>query len=260
MCGRFVASRPIEELVEEFAVDEVRVPAAELPGPRFNISPEAEVLAVREVALAAEEGGPPPVSRRLGTYRWGLVPSWAKDPSIGRRAFNARAETLAEKPMFRAALARRRCIVPADAFYEWQKVPSAAGRVRKQPWCFRRADGHPIGFAGLYELWTPKGDTEAEPLRTCTVITTAANGLMAPVHDRMPAIVLPDRYGEWLEPGPLDAAEVADLLAPAPEDFLTAYEVSAEVSSSRADGPQLAEPLGLRAESPTSSSGSEPAS
>jgi putative SOS response-associated peptidase YedK len=250
MCGRFVASRPVEELVEEFGIEDVRIPAELLPGPRFNIAPQAEILAVRD-RLGEEDGLP---HRRLGLYRWGLVPFWAKDPSIGARAFNARAETLAERPMFRAALERRRCIVPADAFYEWQRVGAGATR-HKQPWVFRRQDGHPIALAGLYELWRerPAPGTEAgqtgEPeewLRTCTLITTEANALMAPIHDRMPALLTPDQYDEWLAPGPLEAGHVAALLRPAPDGLLVAYEVGGAVSNSRSQGPELIEPLAAK--------------
>lgn len=252
MCGRFVASRPIEDLVEEFGVDDVRVPEELLPGPRFNISPQAEVLAVRDRADDAGE-----VHRRLGLYRWGLVPSWAKDPGIGAKSFNARAETLAERPMFRSALAKRRCIVPADAFYEWQRLGASApaGRRagRKQPWCFRRADGGPIAFAGLYEVWREReaaagahGDGGSQPgdwLLTCTIITTDANGLMAPIHDRMPVVLLGEDYDAWLSPEPLGPPELAQLLRPVDDDYLVAYEVGTEVGNSRAEGPGLVEPL-----------------
>ncbi len=274
MCGRFVASRPIEDLLEEFGVDDVRVEPELLPEPRFNISPQADVVAVREVERPADDGGELVRQRRLGIYRWGLVPSWAKDPSVGARSFNARAETLAEKPMFRTALAKRRCIVPADAFYEWQRLEPrsgaggrAAGRsVPKQPWCFKRADGGVLGFAGLYEVWKARtARTELGPpglvgaaaessawdgdwLLTCTIVTTTANELMSPIHDRMPVVLEPESYEAWLAPGALDQAELGRLSRPAPEEFLVAYEVGPEVGNSRAEGPELIEPLAAGAE------------
>ena len=260
MCGRFVASRPVEDLVDQFDVDEVRIPPELLPGPRFNVSPQDEVLAVREIARPAEEAGAAPLlERRLGTYRWGLVPSWAKSPSVGARAFNARAETLLDKPMFRTALQKRRCIVPADAFYEWERLghapdPSPARRgVKRQPWCFRAADGQLLGFAGLYELW--REDRDAEWLPTCTIITTDANGLMAPVHERMPVVLRPEDYEAWLSPGVLDPGELAVLLAPPADSFLVGYRVGSEVGNSRSEGPQLVEPRDESSESSSAPSG-----
>ncbi len=264
MCGRFVASRPLDEVVEQFGVEEVGVPPELIPAPRFNISPQDDVLAVREAASHSPppEGSPP--RRRLSLYRWGLVPSWAKDPSIARRAFNARAESLADRAMFRAALSKRRCLIPADAFYEWQRLPSANRRRRSQPWCFRQADGEMIAFAGLYERWHDDSGKLAERLvragrpafsdgwlRSCTLVTTEANALMAPIHDRMPAVLARDDYEAWLAPGPLEAGHLAELLSPPPDDFLVAYKVAGEVGVSRAEGPQLAEPLSEGEEAPT---------
>ncbi|MHB8244562.1 MAG: SOS response-associated peptidase [Acidimicrobiales bacterium] len=265
MCGRFVASRSIEEIVEELSVDEVRIPAELLPGPRFNISPQQDVLAVRtmvgEQATTGPGASPAPradsgrpverTQRRLGAYRWGLIPSWAKDPQVGAHAFNARAETLADKPMFRTALARRRCIIPADAFYEWQRLragPSARGS-KRQPWCFKSADGSLLGLAGLYEVWRQGDGAECVP--SCTIITTMANELMAPVHERMPVILQPADYAAWLAPGPLEPEEITGLLAPVPDDYLVGYRVGLEVGNSRAEGPQLVERL-------VDSSGSSP--
>lgn len=234
MCGRFVASRPLDDIVEQFEVEDVRLPLELLPGPRFNVSPQDDVLAVRKAVPRDEEG---PGERRLSLYRWGLVPSWAKSPSLGARSFNARAETLGEKGMFKNALARRRCIIPADAFYEWEKLPSSGRRQAKQPWCFRAADGKLLGFAGLYELWHDDSGEEAAGLaertcaiddgwlRTCTLITTEANSLMEPVHDRMPVVLQPEQYEAWLSTGPLSPDELH------------------EVGNSRAEGPQLAAPL-----------------
>lgn len=237
VCGRFVASRPIEDIVDQFAVDDVRLEPELVPGPRFNVCPQDEVLAAREVASHEGDG----VSRRLGAYRWGLVPSWAKDPSTGQRAFNARAESVREKPMFRSALAKRRCLVPADAFYEWQRLGSGTG-ARKQPWCFRAADGSMLAFAGLWEVWRPRPDEPWIP--SCTIITTEANDLMAPIHDRMPVVLAEDDYEAWLVAGELDEVELERLLSPPPDDVLVCYEVGSEVGNSKAEGPQLVEPLG----------------
>jgi putative SOS response-associated peptidase YedK len=258
VCGRFVASRPVEEIVEQFGVDDTSIPPELWPGPRFNVAPQDEVLAVRAAPWheSPDGAGGARLGRRLEWHRWGLVPSWAKDPALGARAFNARAESLAQRPMFAAALARRRCIVPADAFYEWQKLPvgegglaelPAAARVgrrrrgRTQPWCFRAADGSLLGFAGLYEVW--RASPEAEWLVTCTIITTGANEIVAPVHDRMPVILRPEDYATWLGPGELDEGDLRALLAPAPDGLLVGYRVRPEVGNSRSEGPQLAEPL-----------------
>ncbi|MHB1987639.1 MAG: SOS response-associated peptidase [Acidimicrobiales bacterium] len=250
MCGRFVASRPVEEIVEQFGIDDVRVPA-ELGAPRFNIAPQDDVLAIRDVKSDPKDraGSCPVAARRLSTFRWGLVPSWAEGPSVGARAFNARAETLAERPMFRKALADRRCIIPADAFYEWQQLGSVTkGRgARRQPWCVEAAGGELLGLAGLYEFWREdfKGDGAPQGgwLRTCTIITTQANELMAPIHDRMPVILRPADYSSWLAPGPLADVELRVLLSPVPGDFLSAHRVGTEVGNSRAEGAQLIEPV-----------------
>ncbi len=272
MCGRFVASRPIEDIVDQFEVDDIRVPHELVPGPRFNVAPTDEVLAIRAVVRrpdtdegrepdGRDESGDGGAERRLGTYRWGLVPSWAKDPSVGAHAFNARAETVTTKPMFRNALSRRRCIVPADAFYEWQRVDPVTGRpllpaeqkrtdrpgprrpsrVKRQPWVFRAADRAMLAFAGLYEVW--RDSPEEDWLVTCTIITTTANGLMSPIHDRMPVVLRPDDYKTWLEPGELDDSELRSLLSPPDDDFLECYRVGPAVGSSKAEGPQLVEPL-----------------
>jgi putative SOS response-associated peptidase YedK len=242
-----VASRPITDLVEQFDVDDVRVEVP--PEARYNIAPTEEVLGVRQVIEPKGNGRPGEGSdgegvrhRRLGSYRWGLVPSWAKDPSVGARAFNARAETLSTKPMFRNALERRRLIIPADAFYEWKRVPSGSSKApRRLPYCFKAADGSALGFAGLYEVWRQPGD--GPWLASCSIVTTPANHLVAPVHDRMPLVLLPEQYDAWLQPGPLAEEELRRLLTPTPDDFLVCYRVSNEVSNSNSDGPQLVEPL-----------------
>ncbi len=215
MCGRFSLSAPSEEIGALFGLEALAARA-----PRYNIAPTQTVAAVRQ------EGG----ARRLVELRWGLVPGWAKDDAIGARLINARAETLSEKPSFRGAFKARRCLIPADGFYEWQKT--GKGRA-KQPFHLRRPDGKPFAFAGLWERWT-RG---AEPLESCAIITTEANGLLRPIHDRMPVILGPESFDTWLgEPAP-DPAALAALLRPCPDDLLTAVPVSTAVNNPRFDGP-----------------------
>lgn len=261
MCGRFVASRPVEEIAELLEVDDIEVPS-ELVEPRWNVAPQASVLGVtarvpRQPAHAPDEGdgtadadtGPVEARTRLTVYRWGLVPSWAKDPSVGNKMFNARAESLLDKPAFRTALAKRRCLVPADAFYEWEKGSgSRASPGRRQPWIFRPPDDDILTFAGLWEAWRPRqADPETgevgEWLLSCTIITSDANEVVAPVHDRMPVIVPAGDRAAWIAPGSLDQADLASFLRPAPQGALVAYRVSAEVNDARSEGPELAEPL-----------------
>lgn len=256
MCGRFVASRPVEDITELLEVEDLEVPE-ELTAPRWNVAPTDGVLAV---TIRGRRDDPVP-RRRLTDYRWGLVPSWAKSPDAGMKAFNARAETLFERPAFRTALARRRCIIPADAFYEWERITNPGGRVvRRQPWCFTAADGGLLAFAGLWEAWKPKNaggggghETAAEHtggsgwhdewLLSCTIITTDANDLVAPLHDRMPVVLQHEDWATWLEPGELGQAELHSLLQPAPEGLLRAYPVSPAVNSTTSDGPELVVPL-----------------
>jgi putative SOS response-associated peptidase YedK len=213
MCGRFTLASPGTVVAELFGLD--GVPNLR---PRFNIAPTQAVAVVRD------EGG----TRRLAELRWGLIPSWAKDPAIGNKLINARSETLAEKPAFRGAFRSRRCLVVADGFYEWAKTGT-----RKQPWYFQLSDGRPFGFAGLWERWLPAG---GEPIETCTIVTTEANELLAPVHDRMPVILDQSSFSAWLgsEPGrPPDG-----LLAPYPAAAMTARPVGLTVNSPANDTPE----------------------
>src|SRR5579859_7107600 len=182
--------------------------------------------------------------RELRTVRWGLVPSWAKDVSIGSRMINARAETVSEKPSFRSAFAKRRCLLPADGYYEWQPPP-AGTKGPKQPYFICRRDHGPLAFAGLYELWRDRsieGDDPAAWLWTATVITTSAPDELGEIHDRMPMVIDPASWADWLDPVNADAADLAALLSPAAASGLISYPVSPAVNSVRNNGPELIEP------------------
>ena len=244
MCGRYAASRDPSALVEEFGVE--APPLADLP-PRYNIAPTNEVYVVRD--------GKPDVTghhpRRLDIARWGLVPSWAKDPSIGNRMINARAETVAEKPSYKRALASRRCLLPADGFYEWQaQAPAAAGKKpAKQPYFLHPADGTGLAMAGLYEWWRDKEVEDDEDPRawllSTTIVTTSARDEVGRIHDRMPVAVLPEQRDAWLDSDTLGQDVLAELLAPARPGFWDIYPVSTAVNSVRNQGPQLLEPVDL---------------
>jgi putative SOS response-associated peptidase YedK len=235
MCGRYTSTSTVAELASVFEVDDIRADAIE---PRYNVAPTLPVYAV-----AISKRGDKGPHRALGTFRWGLVPSWAKDPSVGSRMINARAETIAEKPAYRSAIERRRCLIPADAFYEWQSQPKG-----KLPYVIRRRDGQPMAFAGVWEIWRPAGcvpersERDGEPLRSCAIVTTTANELMAPIHDRMPVILEREDWGTWLDPT-TDMAAIEKLLRPALSELLEAYPVSSLVNKVDHEGPQLIEPL-----------------
>jgi putative SOS response-associated peptidase YedK len=239
MCGRYTSTSTVAELESVFEVDEVRAEPLPL---RYNVAPTSPVYAVA-LSRPREDDQVKGPHRALGTFRWGLVPSWAKDPSVGNRMINARAEGITGKPAYRAAIARRRCLVPADAFYEWQKRTGPDGRpAGKLPFAIRRVDGQPMALAGIWEVWRDQADPEAEPLRTCAIVTTEANELMAPIHDRMPVILERENWAAWLDPE-TDAAVVERLMAPARPGVLEAYPVSTQVNKVTNDGPQLLEPL-----------------
>lgn len=246
MCGRYASSRRPEDLLEEFEVVDDRVPAPLEPD--YNVAPTKDVYAVLERARKdAEDPGPP--QRQLRVLRWGLVPSWAKDPAIGSRMINARRETVAEKPAFRRALAARRCLLPADGYYEWYPTSqlTKAGKPRKQPFYIHPRDGGVLAMAGLYEIWRDPDRAEDDPDRfrwTCTVITTAAEDDLGHLHDRMPMMVGRDRWADWLDPG-APRESVLDLLEPAAPGRLEAYPVSAAVGNVRNNGATLTEPLPL---------------
>ena len=220
MCGRYTLKTHAEVLAEHFELPEV--PWFE---PRYNIAPTQPVAVVR----AGSEGG----GRELSMLRWGLIPSWADDPSIGNRMINARAETVAEKSAYRSAFRHRRCLVPADGFYEWAKANGA-----KQPHYFQLKDGGPFAFAGLWERWA-KGE---KPIESCTLLTTEANDVVSPVHDRMPIILEPKDYGGWLDPQRRRLEDVSAILRPFPADRMVAYPVGRWVNDPRHDDPRCVEP------------------
>lgn len=224
MCGRFVAITDPDGLARFLVVDDRQ--AEELP-PSYNVAPTQEVYAAR----VRED------RRTLVTLRWGLVPHWADDPAVGSRHINARAETAADKPAFRDAFARRRCLIPANGFYEWRTGPGGV----KVPHYITPADGGLLAFAGLWSVWG--GPDRDVPLRTCTILTTAANDLVAPLHDRMPVVLGADAWDEWLDPDHPDPHALRRLLVPAPADALTLHAVSQEANSPRNDHPGLIEPV-----------------
>jgi putative SOS response-associated peptidase YedK len=226
MCGRYVSSTPVGVLAERFEVEDVRAPDL---GARFNVAPTDEVYAVAE----GKDG-----TRRLGTFKWGLVPFWAKDPKVGNRMINARVETLQSK--FKRTLERRRCIIPADGFYEWQERPEGQ---KKQPFFIHGKDGAPLAFAGLWEVWHDPEEPDAEPLRTCSIITTDANQVVARTHDRMPVMLAPDAWAGWLDVDQHDLDVIEGLLVPAAPTELEVYPVSTDVNSVKNDGAHLVEPL-----------------
>jgi putative SOS response-associated peptidase YedK len=226
MCGRYTV-RSIQPISELFGIS--------LPPefqPRFNIAPTQDVLVVRSAATSST-GGQANRSRRGDLLRWGLVPSWAEDPSIGNRMINARAETAADKPAFRTAMNRRRCLVPADGFYEWQKQE---GSKRKQPHLIHLKGDRPFAFGGLWESWARDG----ERLETFTILTTSPNELIAPIHDRMPVIVPPEEYDRWLDPAS-SAADVAGLLRAYPAEEMETEPVGLRVNNPANDDPSCAE-------------------
>ena len=249
MCGRYASSRKPEDLVGLF--DAVAWDPTETLAQNWNIGPTDPVYAVLERAPKGEGE----VVRQLRALRWGLVPSWAKSPGSGVKMINARAETAHEKPAYRRSLAARRCLLPADGYYEWftPEVPPGTpkSRIKKQPYFITPADGSVMAMAGLYEFWRNRdipSDDPAAWLCTCTVVTTAAEPALAPIHDRMPLVLRPDRWDDWLDPGLTDPEEARALLAPPPPGLLEARPVGPAVGNIRNNGPELTrelEPDGL---------------
>jgi putative SOS response-associated peptidase YedK len=244
MCGRYASSRRPEDLVEEFEIDGNEV--KETLAPDYNVAPTKEVYAVVERPSSSDKERP--AQRQLRVLNWGLIPSWAKDPSIGNRMINARMETVAEKPAYKKAFAVRRCLLPADGYYEWYATAqkTKAGKPLKQPFFIRPADGGVMAMAGLYEIWRDPTRDDDDPNRfrwTCTVLTTSAEDDLGHIHDRMPLLVEKERYGAWLDPTVSDPEDLLSLLVPAAPGRLQAFPVSTEVNNVKNNGPQLVEPL-----------------
>ncbi|MGB3097155.1 MAG: SOS response-associated peptidase [Candidatus Deferrimicrobiaceae bacterium] len=222
MCGRFTLFDSAASVAEGFGL-------AEVPSlsPRYNVAPSQEVAAVRIPA----EGR----AREFALLRWGLVPSWAKDPSLGDRMINARSETAAEKPAFRSAIRRRRCLVPASGFYEWKRMNG-----RKQPYFIGMRDRKIFGFGGIWESWEVAG---GEVVLSCALLTTGPNDLLRPIHDRMPVIIAPRDFELWLSPEVKDSQALVPLFRPYPHAEMTAFPVGMAVNNPKTDAPGLIEPL-----------------
>ena len=221
MCGRFTLTLDPEEIREALQLGQF--PPQWIP--RYNIAPSQPIAAVTDAA-----------SRAVEFLRWGLVPSWAKDITIGNRLINARAETLNEKPSFRTALKKRRCLILADGFYEWKKSQQPRGA--SIPYYFQRKDSKPFAFAGLWEIWH---SPEEDVLRSCTIITTEANGVVAPVHDRMPVILDASTAWKWMQDVPVES--LLSYLKPYPADQMTTYQVQRDVNDPNIDNRSLITPL-----------------
>jgi putative SOS response-associated peptidase YedK len=234
MCGRFVVANAGSELVGVLRVD---VESDDLPEPSYNIAPTARA------AIVIDSAKTDPPTRRLEAARWGLVPAWAKDPKIGARAFNARAEELQDKPMFRAALEKRRAVVPASGYYEWKTADGV-----KTPHYIHPSGGGPMFFAGLYEWWRDKSKGDDDPERwllSFTILTRDSIGELGSIHDRMPLFLDPDHADAWLDPTTDNARDVLDAAidaAPAMAETLTDHVVSKAVGNVRNDSPELIEP------------------
>jgi putative SOS response-associated peptidase YedK len=227
VCGRYVSASPPDEIARYF---DAAATAELVVEPSWNVAPTDDVYVV------LEDGG----VRRLAAHHWGLVPFWAKDPKIGNRMINARSEGLADKAAFKRAYRSKRCLVPADGFYEWRKVP---GQKVKQPYYAARPDGEPLAFAGLWEEWRGPDRGRDERLRSTTILTTTPNEVMAEIHDRMPVILPPTAWDEWLDPTNDDLEALGRLLVPAPPEVLTLRPVSTEVNNVRNRGPHLVDPI-----------------
>jgi putative SOS response-associated peptidase YedK len=230
MCGRFVSSSPPDALAEFFGAAFDGEPLRT----NFNVAPTNDVYGVVGDATGAV----------LQPFQWGLVPSWAKDVKIGSKMINARAETILEKPSFKGLVVKHRLIIPMDGFYEWQQSIDPTVKQPKTPMFIHRADGTPLAVAGLWARWRDREAADDAPwLHTCTVITTSANGTMAPVHNRMPVILAPNAWEAWLDPTNRDVEALHELMVPAPDDVLVMHAVSTSVNNVRNKGPELIEPV-----------------
>jgi putative SOS response-associated peptidase YedK len=222
MCGRFGLTRPEHLKLERFGI-------TELPPlvPRFNIPPSSDILVVRERKGVTQ----------VDVIRWGLVPSWAKDPSIGHRMANVRSDTALDKPSFRSAMQKRRCLIPADVFFEWQDIP---GQKRRRPYAVALLDGEPFALGGLWEAW--RSGTGGEWLVTCAILTTEPNELLAPIHDRMPVMIKPEDYAIWIDPA-TTGEQLRRLVEPYPPVAMRAWEVSLLVNDPKTDDARVIAPV-----------------
>jgi putative SOS response-associated peptidase YedK len=224
MCGRYSLTRREAELVERFGIEQLLLESDGLR-PRYNVAP------TQLVPVILDQGG----QRTLAEMKWGLIPFWTKDPKKTKPIINARSETIAEKPFFKTAANKRRCLIPADGFFEWKKANK-----EKIPIFIHFPSKEVFAFAGLWDEWK---SSEGEVLRTCTIITTEANDTMSPVHDRMPVIVRPEHEAKWLDSSIKDVEQLRDVLQPLENDKLDMYRVSSEVNSPKKDIPELIEPV-----------------
>ena len=225
MCGRYSLIAKQEELVRRFLLKHLSKDLGEGLTPRFNIAPSQPVMAIRRSTTTGE--------RIAAQFRWGLVPFWAKDPKIGYRMINARSETAAVKRAFRAAMKRRSCIIPASGFYEWKRLP---GEKRKQPYYIYHSEGEILAMAGLWERWSSE---DGAMLDSCTILTTRANEVLQPVHDRMPVFLHGSDFESWLNATEADTTSLSKLFEPYPADALRRHPVSTLVNSPKNDGPEL---------------------
>ena len=231
MCGRFTLASDSDAMNQLFLEWTVPVNLA----PRYNISPTQDVAVIANTQINTDGH---PEKRQVEFFHWGLIPSWAKDPKIGNRMINARSETLAEKPSFRSAYRRRRCLILADGYYEWKQIP---GDRRKQPIYIRLQSQKPFALAGLWEIWQPEGT--AEPLRSCTIITCPPNAFLEKIHHRMPVILPQYAYSEWLAPEPKSVDELQPFLVPYTNEEMEAYPVSTFVNRPINDSPECIAPF-----------------
>jgi len=221
MCGRFTITLEAADLQQDLGITDMPLDWQ----PRFNVAPTQPVAAVLDAN-----------TRKAEWLRWGLIPSWAKDPTIASSLINARSETVAEKPSFRQAFNRRRCLILADGFYEWKRYASQKGH--SQPYYFQRIDKKAFVFAGLWETWKPP---EGEPIRTCTIITCAANEIVSPVHERMPVMLSGESMWNWIEFSSPDALK--GILLPYPPDWMKAFPISRLVNNANKESPDMVKPL-----------------
>lgn len=239
MCGRFVSTAGPDRVAAYFDSVLPTEAVAESLGENFNVAPTQDIYAV----VSSGDG-----TARVDAFHWGLIPSWAKDRKIASKMINARAETLAEKPSFKGLLKKKRCIIPMDGFYEWKPgidggPVNAKGQPLKQPMFIHRVDGEPLAVAGLWTAWKDPDDPDGRFLHSATIVTTAANDTMRPVHDRMPAILTPDQWASWLDPANDDLDALQAMLHGGPPDLIEMQPVSTEVNNVRNNRPELIVPV-----------------